>query len=311
MQVHYYTDQLYLHNTAVTIGSFDGVHLGHKALLSRLFRMADEINGESVLITFNPHPRKVLYPETDGKSLFLINSLEEKIELLGYTRLDHLVIVHFTPEFAKISGEEFVKKILVNKLGAARIVVGFNHHFGWQRVGDAHFLFALEKEQGFKTEEIPEQEIQNETISSTKVRKAIIEGNIQRANAYLDHYYFIYGAFEAGGSISSEAGFPTISLKYIPSEKLIPPSGVYAIHTMIDNIRYKGMLNIKKFEDVDSNVAPIISFHLFNCDREDIYGKRFPVYFHKKTRDEIRFNSPDALKNRLSKDFRDINDLIY
>ena len=178
-------------NAVVTIGSFDGVHAGHKAILQRLNRIAVETNGESTLISFNPHPRKVLYPEqTDLK---LISSAEEKIELLANTGLQNLIIIPFTHSFSKISSTEFVKQFLVEKLKSKVIVVGPNHHFGHNRTGDFTYLHRLGIQFGFKVEEISILDIENEIISSTKIRKALFEGNIQKANAYLDNQYFIKG----------------------------------------------------------------------------------------------------------------------
>ena len=185
-----------IRNPVVTTGSFDGVHIGHKTILNRLKMLAEKYNGESVLITFDPHPRKVLYPETAGKDLKLINSQEEKLELLEKAGLDNVIIIEFTREFSKITSEEFVRDILHGILNARVVVVGFNHHFGFNKEGDYKQLWGWQEKYNFEAEEIPEQEVQHETVSSTKIRKAISEGYIQRANAYLDHYYMIMGTAE-------------------------------------------------------------------------------------------------------------------
>ena len=162
-----------IHNAVVTTGSFDGVHKGHKVILLRLKKLAEETGGETVLITFHPHPRKVLYPDTAGKGLYFINSQREKIELLREAGLDNLIIVNFTLEFSQITSVDFVRNILLNKIHARKIVIGFNHHFGHNREGDYEALRQLGMEYGFEVEEIPEQDIQNETVSSTKIRQAI------------------------------------------------------------------------------------------------------------------------------------------
>ena len=180
-------------NPVVTTGSFDGVHIGHKTILNRLKMLAEKHNGESVLITFDPHPRKVLYPDTAGKDLKLINSQEEKLELLEKTGLDNVIIVEFTREFSKITSEQFVRDLLHGILHAKVVVVGFNHHFGFNKEGDYKQLWQWREKYQFEAEEIPEQEVYHETVSSTKIRQAISEGYIQRANAYLDHYYIIKG----------------------------------------------------------------------------------------------------------------------
>ena len=185
-----------IRNPVITTGSFDGVHIGHKTILNRLNILAEKYNGESVLITFDPHPRKVLYPETAGKDLKLINSQEEKLTLLEKAGLNNIIIIEFTREFSRITSEEFVRDILHGILNARVVVAGFNHHFGFNQEGDYRQLWGWQEKYNFEAEEIPEQEVQHETVSSTKIRKAISEGYIQRANAYLDHYYMIMGTAE-------------------------------------------------------------------------------------------------------------------
>ena len=189
-----------IRNPVVTTGSFDGVHIGHKTILNRLNILAEKYDGESVLITFDPHPRKVLYPETAGKDLKLINSQEEKLKLLEKAGLNNIIIIEFTREFSRITSEEFVRDILHGILNARVVVVGFNHHFGFNKEGDYRQLWGWQEKYNFEAEEIPEQEVQHETVSSTKIRKAISEGYIQRANAYLDHYYMIMGTAEKYGA---------------------------------------------------------------------------------------------------------------
>jgi riboflavin kinase/FMN adenylyltransferase len=222
----------------ITTGSFDGVHIGHMAIIKRLNARAQEHQAESVLITFSPHPRKVLYPDSVGKELLMINSPSEKIELLKATGLDHLVILEFTLEFSRISSGDFVRNILADKLNAIHVIVGFNHQFGNNRTGNLMELLEIVRELGFTVEEIPEQDIQDETVSSTKIRKAIKEGYIQRANAYLNHHY----------SIESDVEFqdhPVCSANYaevIPSgeDKLLPPPGAYAAHINLKDSPQKG-----------------------------------------------------------------------
>ena len=202
-----------IRNAVVTTGSFDGVHIGHKVILQRLKKLAMEIGGETVLITFHPHPRKVLYPDTAGKELFLINSQREKINLLQKAGLDNLIIVEFTLAFSKITSIDFVKNILMNKLHARKIVIGFNHHFGHNREGDYEALRNLGSNNGFEVEEIPEQDIHNETVSSTKIRKAIQDGSIQKANAYLDHQYIMMGLLSNSSPTLEEIGFPCYTMR--------------------------------------------------------------------------------------------------
>jgi len=209
----------------ITTGSFDGVHVGHKAIINRLNLLASEIGGQSVLITFHPHPRKVLYPnQTD---LRLIHSQEEKIHLLGKTGLQNLLVLPFSKEFSKTSSYDFVSKILVEQLHAKVIVVGKNHHFGHNRQGDFAYLHNLGATFGFKVEEIPLRDIENETVSSTKIRNALKDGNIQRANAYLDHAYIISGPMSRSNQ-EVLPGIPFLSTKITETEKLIPPPAFYA-----------------------------------------------------------------------------------
>lgn len=229
MQVHYSMNGLpEIKAPVVTVGSFDGVHAGHRAIIGRLRNLAAEIRGSSVLITFYPHPRRVLYPDTAGKDLRMINSQEEKIRLLDEIGLDHLIIIEFTKDFARTTSDEFVEHFLVGKLHAHTIVVGFNHFFGHNREGNYDSLYRSRTRFSFRVEEIPEQEIQNETVSSTRIRKALREGNIQRANAYLEHYYMIRGKLgERSGQENQEAqAFRQIALS--DPLKLLPPGGTYA-----------------------------------------------------------------------------------
>jgi riboflavin kinase/FMN adenylyltransferase len=213
----------------VTVGSFDGVHVGHRVILSRLNTLASAAGGESVLITFYPHPRKVLYPETTGKMLSMISTREEKLLLLEETGLDHLIILHFTRDFARVTSEEFVREYLVGKLHAHTIVVGFNHHFGYNQEGNYEYLYRVRERYHFQVEEIPEQEIQHETVSSTKIRKALKEGNIQRANAYLEHHFLILAELNKDTDSLKKYRQPALRLIIKDSEKLIPPPGLYAV----------------------------------------------------------------------------------
>ncbi|MGM0407934.1 MAG: riboflavin biosynthesis protein RibF [Bacteroidota bacterium] len=311
MQVHRSFETLgQIKNAVVTTGTFDGVHIGHKVIINRLNTLAQNINGESVLITFHPHPRRVLYPETAGKGLKLINSQQEKIHLLEKTGLDHLVIINFTKAFAKTTSQEFVEDILLGKLHAKIIIVGFNHHFGHNREGDYSYLYQLTKKYDFKVEEIPEQDLENETVSSTIIRKALLDGRIQRANAYLDHFFIITGKMIDGHPKCREIGFPTLEMIIEEDVKLVPPEGVYAIslNTTTGN-RYKGMLNIKKFSD---HIFPSIQVHLFDYTTNyTLRNIMATITFHKRMRDELQLDGAESLKNQLEKDKTEIEQLIY
>ena len=313
MRIFYDFDHLSaIPNPVVTTGSFDGVHVGHKAIINRINKIAREIKGESVLITFHPHPRKVLFPETAGKDLFLINSQREKIELLRKAGLQNLIIVTFTLEFAHISSIDFIREILVAKLHARKIVIGFNHQFGYNREGNFDFLKELGNYYNFDVEEIPEQDIHNETVSSTLIRKALQEGRIQRANAYLDHHYMIMGKLKTGSSELIERNLNTLYINIEEECKLVPPDGVYAVRIEVGQNSFKGILNIKNSRYGDDRRKEDITIEIFPFDvKEQLNGKDAAVYFAKYIREELNFPGTDALRNQLEKDKSLVEELIY
>ena len=245
MQIHHSLEFLpKIPSPVVTVGSFDGVHKGHRTIIQRLNTLAEGAGGASVLITFSPHPRKVLYPDTAGKNLKMINSLPEKCLLLEESGLDHLVIMEFTREFARTTSEEFVRTYLVGKLHAHTIVVGFNHFFGHNREGSYASLYNSRERYGYRVEEIPEQGIQNETVSSTKIRKALREGNIQRANAYLEHIFMVQTHLER--KTVSSASTVQDCFEFRPQDplKLLPPEGAYAVSILGEESSVKGLVQI-------------------------------------------------------------------
>jgi len=313
MLVHYGFDEARnIKNAVVTTGSFDGVHIGHKTIINRIIEIAKKLDGESVLITFFPHPRKVLYPETQGKDLMFINSQKEKIELLGKTGLDHLIVVNFTLEFSRVTSHDFIRHFLVEKLNAKFIVVGFNHHFGHNREGDYSYLYKLKEELGFGVEEIPEQDIQHETVSSTTIRKAIKEGKVQRANAYLDHQYIIIGSLGKGTHHFSDVGFPTLTIQIEEVGKLIPPAGIYATSLQWDKNSYKAMLIV--WDDNNQGSAhpqnQFVEIHILDFD------SNFPdsdaiVYFQKQIVEGLKVGDPIQLKRLLNQGKEAIEELIY
>ena len=265
-----------IRSPVVTTGTFDGVHIGHRTIIRRLKNLAEEHGGESVLITFHPHPRVVLYPETAGKGLKLICSQEEKIELLRKAGLDNVIIIEFTRDFAQITSEEFVRDILCGILGAKVIVVGHNHHFGLNQQGDYRTLWAWREKYGFEAEEIPMQEVQNETVSSTRIRQALTEGYIQRANAYLDHFYLVIGT-----AVKNDPGLapqvPMIRIPVTDVTKLVPAPGLYAVSCAAETFFSRGMVYIPE----SSGPLPDIFLHLEQYE-SDIPGKRMTLFFHKR-----------------------------
>ncbi len=297
-----------IRNAVVTTGSFDGVHIGHKVILQRLKKFAAEHTGETVLITFHPHPRKVLYPESAGKDLFLINSQREKIALLEKAGLDNLIIITFTVEFSKITSVDFVKNILLNKLHARKIVLGFNHHFGHNREGDYDSLRKLGLQWGFDVEEIPEQDIQNESVSSTKIRKALQEGNIQKANAYLDHQYIIMGKAQKSNPVLEKIGFPCYTIKIEEDCKLVPPNGVYAVTVTGEDCFSRAMCFIRK--NTLYPLETLVEVHLFES-YGNIEEEIVTLLFHKRMREERIFQNTADLQKQLTLDKSEIDELIF
>lgn len=281
MQVHKSLEYLpEIDSPVVTVGSFDGVHVGHRVIIGRLNALAAQTGGSSVLITFHPHPRMVLYPDTAGKDLKLINSQSEKIMLLEETGLDHLIIMEFTKDFARTSSDDFVEHFLVGQLHAHTIVVGFNHYFGYNREGSFSSLYEARERLGFQVEEIPEQEIQNETVSSTRIRKALKDGNIQRANAYLEHHYMICANAEL---LPEHYGHPCFKIPVNDPLKLLPPVGGYAA-SFFNNGQYEKALVI--LEEDTALLFPLEAGTSPGPDEEQIrFHKRLdttgnPDFFH-------------------------------
>lgn len=291
-----------IRNPVVTTGSFDGVHVGHKAILEKLRMLAEKYEGESVLISFEPHPRKVLYPDTLGKDLKLINSYDEKLELLMRTGLDNLIVVEFTREFSKITGEEFVRDYLHGILKARVVVVGFNHHFGFNQEGDYRHLWSWREKYDFEAEEIPEQEVQHERVSSTRIRKALSEGYIQRANAYLDHYYIVKGIPE---NFRSPTGFSFLKIPLTDECKLLPATGIYAVTVVSGEHKLKGMVVINNSHDGKGEVL----VHLLE-EEHDLTAKETTLLFHKMIHGTVLF-SDILVHDELTAAKAEIADLIY
>ena len=271
MQVHFSMEHIpEVRLPVVTMGSFDGVHAGHRVIISRLNTLAHAAGGSSVLVTFHPHPRKVLYPMTAGKELRLITTLEEKCRVLEETGLDHLVVLEFTKDFALTTSQQFVEDYLVRKLHAHTIVVGFNHFFGHNREGNFDSLYRVREKHGFNVEEIPEQEIQNETVSSTKIRNALSEGHIQRANAYLEHHFILLAGMELLSRETKLFKRPCYGISISDPNKLIPPPGSYAVSFQNNEILQKGLIRISQagillfplvVNEIQSNGLTLIRFH--------------------------------------------------
>lgn len=306
MNVYHHTAEASgkIKNAVVTTGSFDGVHIGHKLIINRLNEIADEIGGESVLITFYPHPRKVLYP--DQKDLKLINSQEEKIELLSKAGLDNLIIIPFSIEFSKTSSHDFVSGMLIGDLNAKVVVVGHNHHFGHGREGDYSYLHNLSMDLGFQVEEIPLKLIENETVSSTKIRKALEDGNIQRANAYLDHQYIVKGKLHAVAKLHESFPEPGVGVEITTEEKLIPPPGIYAGNLFVDGKCLKTMTFILQEGSGNKKVVNQLIYDHF--DEKEIEGT---LYFYKLVWSGNPFGNGSSIEQVLEEAKEMVEDLIY
>jgi riboflavin kinase / FMN adenylyltransferase len=312
MIIHYSLEELSgIKNPVVTTGSFDGVHVGHKAIIRRLKKLAKDNSGESVLITFHPHPRRVLYPETEGKDLLMINTQKEKICLLEKTGLDHLMIVDFTIEFSRISSHDFIENVLVGILKVNTVVVGFNHQFGYRREGDFEYLYKLSQKHNFAVEEIPEQDIQNESVSSTKIRQALLQGNIQRANAYLDHYYIIKTRLKKT-QLDDGSSLHYYNVNVEENVKLVPPDGVYAVNIEADGHFEKGMIAIKNWGIENSYLSERLKIRLHIMENhENFENLDVIIYFHKKIRNLSADMSETFSEKNFQKELKEIAELIF
>ncbi|TAE38913.1 MAG: bifunctional riboflavin kinase/FAD synthetase [Runella slithyformis] len=295
---HHITDFQTLPNAIVTIGTFDGVHLGHQKILKRLVEIAELTNGETVVLTFWPHPRMVV--SKDSQNLRLLSTLDEKIEFLSQNGVQHLVVIPFTREFSELSSEEFVQQILVETIGTKKLVIGYDHHFGRNREGSFEYLQQNALRYGFEIEEISRQEIDNLTVSSTKIRQALLEGNIQTANELLQRQYSFTGLVAKGRQLGRTLGFPTANVQVSEAFKLIPADGVYAVRVQVRHQMYGGVMNIGLRPTV-SGMGRTQEVHIFDFN-EDIYGEKIVVVLVAYIRAEQKFEGLDALKAQIELD---------
>lgn len=286
-------------SSAVTIGTFDGVHLGHQKILKQLKEGAESIQGESVIFTFYPHPRMVLFPDDD--SLKLLSTEEEKRELLDKFGVDHLVIQPFTKEFSRITYIEYVRDILVTRLKVKKLIIGYNHHFGRNREGTFEELKKLAPVYGFELEKIPAQDINKVEISSTKIRKALDAGDVRTANKFLGYDYGMTGKVVRGKGLGKGLGYPTANIQIENKYKLIPANGVYAVMVNYNEKQYKGMMNIGVNPTVTANGPKTIEVNIFDFDKE-IYDEKIRIFFKEKLRDEKKFSSMEELKKAIDGD---------
>jgi riboflavin kinase/FMN adenylyltransferase len=286
-------------NNIVTTGTFDGVHLGHRTILSRLKEIAKREKGETTLLTFHPHPRLVLFPT--NQDLKLLNTQKEKIELLSKSGVDNLIIHPFTTDFSRLSSNEFIKNIISNTLKTHKLVIGYDHRFGRNREGSFEHLKEFGSLYGFNVEEIPAQDVDNINVSSTKVRNSILAGDIVTANQYLGYNFSLTGKVITGNKLGRTIGFPTANIQINDLYKIIPKDGVYCVMINTGNKNYGGMLNIGTNPTVNSSNKKSIEVHLFAFG-ENIYDTEVTIQFVKKLRNEKKFNSIEDLKTQLNQD---------
>lgn len=283
--------------SVVTIGTFDGVHYGHQKIISKVISIAEKHNLTSVLLTFFPHPRMVLQKDADIK---MINTLAEKELILKKLGLTNLVVNKFTKNFSRLTAQEFVEDILVKQLNAKHIIIGYDHHFGRNRSANITDLKRFGEQFGFTVEEISAQDINEVSVSSTKIRKALLEGDIDTANQYLDYNFILTGTVVKGKGLGKTIEFPTANLKISETYKLIPKDGVYIVKSTIDNTVVFGMMNIGNNPTVNGTTKTI-EVHFFNFNK-DLYTKTLTIEILKRIRDEKKYESIDALKKQLKKD---------
>lgn len=283
----------------VTIGTFDGVHLGHQQIIRQVLEQTQYCGGESVLITFNPHPRKVVNP---ALNLLELTTLEERIILLRQYGVHNLVVVPFTKEFSELSAEQYISDFLVARFRPCTIIIGYDHKFGNKREGDFRLLEKMAPQFGYQVQEIDEQLINDSIVSSTKIREALLQGQVERARAYLGHPYSFKGNIIMGNQLGRTIGYPTANLQINDTGKLIPGNGVYAVTAQLEGETrvLTGMMNIGTRPTVDGTRISI-EVHLFNFDA-DIYDRHLTVWIWNFIRNELKFSGIDALKIQLQHD---------
>ncbi|ANI89584.1 riboflavin biosynthesis protein RibF [Arachidicoccus ginsenosidimutans] len=308
MRVFYDLENLPLFNNAVvTIGTFDGVHLGHQKIIHQLKDEAKQIAGETVIVTFHPHPRKIV--QQNETPLRLLNTLNEKLSLLKKHNVENVIVVPFNEAFASQTAEEYVQDFLVKKIHPHTIIIGYDHRFGKGRTGDYHTLESYGKLLNFRVKEIPEKLLNEVTISSTKIREALLHGDIATVTNFLGYPYFLQGTVVKGNQIGRTIGYPTANIQVEDADKLIPAIGVYAVKVIVNEAAYGGMLGISLRPTIEESTRISIEVNIFDF-AQDIYGKNIKVELLAWLRSEEKFNGLDALKAALAKDEEDAREIL-
>lgn len=301
MQVHRDIEHLpVFRNAVVTIGTFDGVHMGHRQVIDKLKTEAKAVSGETVIITFHPHPRKVVSSTILG--IRLINTLDEKIELLKQLGIDHVVVVPFTDAFANQPAEEYVKNFLIDKFHPHTIIIGYDHHFGRDRLGNYRLLEKNAGNYNYQLKEIPKHILENISISSTNIREAILHSDIATADTLLGYEFFFSGVVVHGDKLGRKLGYPTANLKITDEEKIVPGNGIYAVYAQPEGYaeRLKGMMSIGFRPTVDGKKR-VVEVNIFDFD-EEIYDQTLKVFVKKYLREEIKFDGLEALVKQIDQD---------
>ena len=295
---HHFSEFTKLNNAVATIGTFDGVHYGHQKIIRRLCELAKSTGGESVILTFFPHPRLIIDPE--NQNLKMINTIEEKAKILASLGVDHLIITPFTRDFSNLSPAEYIKNILIDTIGVKNIIVGYDHRFGKDRQGGMSDLQEFAGLYDFKIEEIAEQDINDVAVSSTKIRTALLDGDVALAASYLGYNFSVHGRVIKGDKIGRTIGFPTANIFVEETYKLIPSDGIYAVTVELSGELYKGMAYIGQRPTING-MTRNIEVNIFNFDQE-IYGQQITMNFLKFLRHDVKFTGLEALKIQLHED---------
>ena len=298
MKINRFGDSKFTGRAVVTIGTFDGVHIGHQKIIKRLVKLARKKDMQAIVLTFFPHPRMVLQKDTGLK---LINTIEEKSELLENLGVDQLVVQEFTADFSRLTALEFVRDILVNKLGAKYIIIGYDHRFGRNRAANIEDLREFGETYNFKVVEISAQEVNEVAVSSTKIRGTLSNGEIKTANAFLGYHYFLSGKVVEGKGLGQQIDFPTANLNIDADYKLVPKDGAYVVKSVIDGKEYFGMMNIGRNPTVSNEIDRKIEIHFFDWNKP-MYGWNLKVELLHRIRDERKFESVEALRKQLFHD---------
>lgn len=286
-------------NTVLTVGTFDGVHAGHKVLINRVLELADEMNARSIIVTFDPHPRDIITPGDAG--IKLLSSLDERSEILADLGVDEMVVIPFDRDFSLLTSEEFVRDIIWEEIGVSAFVIGYDHQFGRNREGTIETVQELGRELGFQTHVVSKQEVGDKTVSSTAIRRAIHEeGDMELAASLLDRHYILNGTVVHGDKRGKKIGYPTANIQAQNERKVIPKNGVYAVWVRFEGSFYGGMMNIGKRPTFNGRDT-VLEVHILNFDKE-IYGKDIQLQFVKRIRDEKQFDGVDDLKTQLKND---------